>query len=117
VIGAAINPLRTGGPFALRKRSTQETMDRWVVQLARGWETGNGDFPMFAELSGAADNVERLLEIAREAGMVRGLRKGRHEDVLTTIGILYVGAGIALFDTATSRWDSEEMLTRATIGI
>ncbi len=119
LVGAGINPLRTGGPFAPVRRTDDEAFRLWVPALSGGYNSENTTFQTLVAvvLEGGPASGDRFVEAARSAGLIRGLFKIKREAEIGIRLLLYAGAGIALFDVLTARWNDEDLFRNAVTGM
>ncbi len=119
LVGAGVNPLRVNGPFAPVERTDDEAFRLWVPVLAEGY------YPESTALKSLLDQVvfeggtasgARFVEAARSAGLIRGLFKIKRGAEIRIRLLLYAGAGIALFDVLTARWNDEDLIRNAVTG-
>ncbi len=110
LVGAALDPLRSGGPYELRQRPPGEAFELWVPALASGYDPSSETVQTLSGIVGEAP-LGRFIETARNCNLIGSWRKAHHESQLATIGLLYISAGIALFSTSTSRFDAPGVTT------
>ena len=116
--GVAMAPLRINGPFPSAGRTDDETFQLWVPALASGYlndsDVCTSVTGLLLEESPGAGSA--FVSAARDAGLIKGLSKQKREAEIWIRLLLYAGAGIALVDVGTTRWDDVNLQRDAITG-
>ena len=118
VAGGALTPFReraAASRYPLLDRDLNGTMEVWVPQMVYAVDPTHDLIMGLVEGAGSAP-VHAFVSLAKERGLAAGIRRKAKEHVATRLALFYVGAGIALFDTQTTRWNDKDLLHRTIAG-